>query len=298
MPATVSVVMPFCDSERFLRESIESVLAQTYRDWELLLVDDGSADGSTEIASEYAACEPRISYLAHPSRKRGGQTASSNLGIAPSRNLGIAHATGEYLTFLDADDVWLPQTLEYQAAVLLAHPDAAMAYGLSQWWYSWTGDPDDRGRDFVHPLGVPAGVVLQPPSLLRPFFVRQDAAIPNPSSVMLRRSVVTALGGFEHSFDGVYVDQAFYAKVLSRVPVVASEECFDRYRQHEDSITTRIAARGRAETVRAAFLGWLVEYVAENRIGDDRLLAELRHERFRYAHPRVARVAATIGWRG
>ena len=82
--------MPFCDTERFLRESIESVLAQTYSDWELLLVDDGSADGSTEIASEYAACEPRISYLAHPSRKRGGQTASSNLGIAPSRNLGIA----------------------------------------------------------------------------------------------------------------------------------------------------------------------------------------------------------------
>jgi glycosyltransferase involved in cell wall biosynthesis len=282
----ISIVVPLFESERFLGEAIESVLAQTYADWELLLVDDGSTDASAAIAAGYAARDARISCLAHPGHERRGN--------AEARNLGIAHAGGGYVAFLDADDVWLPRKLEQQTAILAAHPDAAMVYGLSQWWYSWTGHGEDLERDFVHPLGVQAAVLLEPPSLLRPFFVLQEAAIPNPSSIMLRRSAFQELGGFEHSFRGVYVDQAFYAKVLSRAAVVASDECWDRYRQHPDSITTRIAARGEAEAVRAEFLGWLVEYLTGAGVGDAKLLGELRRQRFRCAHPRLSRVAGSV----
>src|SRR2546422_6997659 len=101
----VSVITIFYNAERFLREAIESVFAQTYYPWELLLVDDGSVDKSTDIALEYARIYPeKVRYVEHNGHR--------NLGMSASRNLGIAHAKGEYVTLLDADDVWFPQTLD------------------------------------------------------------------------------------------------------------------------------------------------------------------------------------------
>src|SRR5919201_3364074 len=176
----VSVIVPFLNAERFLGEAIESVLAQTYDNWELLLVDDGSSDGSAEIALEYAAAEPaRITYMTHPD----GRTH----GLSASRNLGIDSRTGEYVAFLDADDVWLPNKHERHIADLTERPEVDMVYGASQWWYSWSGRPEDRDRDYIEPIRVQAGQVMQPPSLVRPYFALQTAAIPNPSSVIVRR---------------------------------------------------------------------------------------------------------------
>src|ERR1700691_5509608 len=92
----VSVTIPFHNSEGFLCESIESVLAQTYVHWELFLVDDGSSDRSTRIANDYAARSPeRVHYLQHPEH--------SNCGVTRTRNLGALHSRGEYLAFLDSD---------------------------------------------------------------------------------------------------------------------------------------------------------------------------------------------------
>src|SRR5436190_7341573 len=117
----VSIVTPFLNAERFITESIESVLAQTWHGWELLLIDDGSTDGSTAIAQRYAAAHPeKIRYLTHQERR--------NCGASASRNLGARHARGEYLAFLDADDVYLPRKLEEQVPLLDAQPDAAMLY--------------------------------------------------------------------------------------------------------------------------------------------------------------------------
>jgi len=97
----VSVITIFLDAERFLNEAIESLRAQTYERWELLLVDDGSRDGSSEIAREHAARDPhRIRVLEH--------AGHANLGMSASRNLGIAHARGDLVALLDADDVYLP----------------------------------------------------------------------------------------------------------------------------------------------------------------------------------------------
>ena len=103
-PAIVSIIIIYFNAAEFFREAIESVLAQTYDHWELLLVDDGSSDGCAEIATMYAAREPsRISCLQHDGRR--------NLGMSASRNLGIHNAKGKYLAFLDADDYWLPDRL-------------------------------------------------------------------------------------------------------------------------------------------------------------------------------------------
>ena len=100
----VSAVVIFLDAEEFIEEAIESVFAQTYDRWELILVDDGSTDRSTEIARSYAERHPdRVSYVTHPGRV--------NRGMSASRNRGVEVSSGELIAFLDADDVWLPAKL-------------------------------------------------------------------------------------------------------------------------------------------------------------------------------------------
>ena len=119
----VSAVVIFLDERPFLAEAIESVKAQTYGNWELLLVDDGSTDGSSEVASQAAAAASgRVRYLQHAGHR--------NLGMSASRNLGIEQARGEYVAFLDGDDVWLPEKLERQVALLEARPE--IEHGVRQ----------------------------------------------------------------------------------------------------------------------------------------------------------------------
>ena len=126
MTPVVSVVTIFLDAERFLDEAVESILAQTFPDWELLLVDDGSTDRSATIAKEWAGRHPdRVRYLTHP----GG----ANRGMSASRNLGIAHARGGLVAFLDADDVWLPGKLAAQVQLAADHPEVAMVCGPTQY---------------------------------------------------------------------------------------------------------------------------------------------------------------------
>src|SRR5436305_7508812 len=118
----VSAIIIFLNESRFIQEAIDSVLAQHYENWELFLVDDGSSDASTAIALRYAAHHAgRIRYLSHPGHV--------NRGMSASRNLGLKHATGRYVSFLDADDVWLPQKLVQQMSILESHRDCDMVYG-------------------------------------------------------------------------------------------------------------------------------------------------------------------------
>jgi glycosyltransferase involved in cell wall biosynthesis len=279
---TVSVVLPFLNGERFLGEAIESVLAQTFEAWELLLVDDGSSDRSAEIALDHVSRDPkRIAYLRHPGGRRRG--------ISASRNVGIAHAAGEYIAFLDADDVWLPRKLEQQTELLASHSEAGMLYGLSQWWYSWSGNPADADRDFVHALGVRAGTLIEPPELLRPFFVLQEAAIPNPPNILVRRAAVERVGGFEEQFVGLYEDQAFYAKVCVHAPVVAYDCCWDRYRQHPDAVTAIASGSNGEVAARRVFLAWLIEYLERHGV-DRKIRAALRRQYFHYSHPQLGRI--------
>ena len=121
----VSIIVPFFNAAPFFSEAIESVRAQTYDAWELLLVDDGSSDGSTEIAQRYAGRYPeKIRYLSHEGRQ--------NRGKSTTRNLGLGQAQGDYVTFLDADDLFLPDKLARQVGLLHAQPTAGMVYGRTE----------------------------------------------------------------------------------------------------------------------------------------------------------------------
>src|SRR5947199_3338239 len=175
----VSVILIFFNAEEFIQEAIESVFAQTYKAWELLLVDDGSTDGSRTIAGRWAAkYRERIYHLEHAGHE--------NRGMSASRNLGIAKARGDLIAFLDADDVWLPYKLERQVAELGSHPEAGTIYGPTQWWYSWSGSPEDLQRDYIHELGVQPNALVRPPTLLARF-LRREAISPCICSVLLHR---------------------------------------------------------------------------------------------------------------
>jgi glycosyltransferase involved in cell wall biosynthesis len=273
----VSVVMIFLDAERFLAEAIESVRAQSYAHWELLLVDDGSSDGSSALARRYAAESPQqIRYLEHPGHE--------NRGKSSSRNLGIREAKGEYITFLDADDVFLPRKLERQVATLRLHPEAAMCYGRALIWHGWTGRAEDVARDHGLPLGVPADALAMPPTLFH-LLLDNRAQSPMIGNAILRRDVFGRVGGFEDSFRGLYEDQAFFFKVALRMPTYVSSECWMKYRQHPESCVARSDA-GDYYAERRPLMEWLASYLAGEGVAPDSgVWKATRRELWRTRHP-------------
>lgn len=266
----VSVIIIFLNAEKYLREAIDSVLAQTYKCWELLLIDDGSTDNSTEIARRYVAQYPeKINYLEHPNHQ--------NLGMSATRNLGIHKAKGEYIAFLDSDDYWLPNRLETHVGILDSYPEVGMLYGTANYWFSWTGRPEDRDRDFVPELRVQKETLFHPPELL-PLLLDGKAEVPCTCSILVRREIMQKIGGFEESFRGMYEDQAFYAKVCLMVPVLATGDYLAWYRQHSDSHSSVMIESGALFSTQYAFLKWLEEYCTDHDIHDETILQIIRRK--------------------
>jgi len=294
----VSVITIFLDAERFLAEAIESVRAQTDQRWELLLVDDGSTDASSRIASEYAGRDPeRIRVLEHPHHE--------NRGMSVSRNLGVAHARGSFVALLDADDVYRPEKLAHQVRLLASHPEAGAIYGTTEYWYSWTGRPEDVARDRPRRRGVPADTLVRPPDLLARF-LRDDARTPCTCGVLMRRDAVHRAGGFEDAFRGMYEDQVFFYKLFATSPVWVDGQCLERYRQHADSWCHRARERGewdgsdRPTAGHRQFLDWLRGYIETKGLTDPALRAELNRQMRAYTSPvryRVAKLAERLGTR-
>ena len=108
MTALVSIITPCYNAEAFIAQTIKSVQEQTYKNWELIIVDDYSADKSYSIAEQYAKEDSRIICIKNP----------KNLGVAQTRNRAIESAKGEYIAFLDADDIWLPNKLQNQVTLM------------------------------------------------------------------------------------------------------------------------------------------------------------------------------------
>ena len=252
----VSVVIPFLNAERFLAETVDGVFAQTYRDWELLLVDDGSSDRSTELARHYAKCVPeRVRYVEHPKHENRGSSAS--------RNLGISHARGDYVALLDADDVWIPTKLEEQVPIMDSHPEVDLVYGTTLVWYSWDEAPQGSRRDCVAEMGMPLEQVISG-RLLLVRMLGQQAKSPSMSNVLVRRAAMLGGGLFEEQFRGMHDDQVFLAKVCLRSRLFVSGKCWDKYRKHADSCLARATAQGQRHPARGRYLKWLRAYLAEH----------------------------------
>ena len=267
----VSVITIFLNGKEFLVEAMESVIGQTFADWELLLVDDGSTDASSEIAKGYAARYPeKIRYFEHPGH--------INRGMSATRNLGIANARGEYLTFIDADDVWLPSKLADQVAIMDAHPDVGMVCGTAIYWSSWAG-----GEDRIVPSGFAQDCVVVPPdTALRMYPVGRGIA---PCDPLCRTKLAREVGGYEERFRGMFEDQAFLVKLYLKSPIYVASKVWMKYRQHEKSCCAVVMVTGKHDDARRYFFNWLDEYLATVPRLDERVTAAVRRALLPYRYP-------------
>jgi len=253
---TVSVIMPFLNARSHLGEAIESVQWQTSDAWELLLVDDGSSDGSRAIAMAAAEHDARLIVLDSPAARSGA---------AAARNVGITASTGDAIAFLDADDVYEADFLRHRSRALADRPDVALGYGPTLWWHP--GTPE---LDWTEGMRRVAGKVHEPPSLLTRAVLLNREHVPCTCSVLIRRSAIEEVGGFDERFY-LYEDQTLWVKLLLRHKAYVDGFVGARYRRHATSITSgttgttgsgiyQFDEQADRRSPREHFLDWVAEY--------------------------------------
>jgi glycosyltransferase involved in cell wall biosynthesis len=256
----ISVIIAFLNEERFLTEAIESVIAQDYPNWEIILVDDGSTDGSSEIAKDFAnKYVQKIIYVDHENH--------ANIGLSGSRNVGVSKSKGSLIAILDADDVWLPVKLTHQLQLMVNNPKAAMICESSLYWSSWKDN--NESEDYIVKIGKHQDRLFAPPGLCYELYPLADGPAPCPSGLLIRREVLARYGGFESSFNGIYQlyeDQALLHKIYLGEYVYISSVCHNKYRQRKGSLVQQITADGGYDKARQFFLYWLKNYIAESNI--------------------------------
>lgn len=208
----ISVIIPAYNAEKTIRETVTSVLTQTFSDFELIVINDGSQDSTlVHLAS---IPDPRLTVFSYP-----------NAGAQRSRNRGIEHATGAYLAFLDADDLWTPDKLEAQYHALQVDPQAAVAYSWTN-WIDETGNFLRRGS-YSRATG---NVFLQ--LLLSDF-------IENGSNPLIRREAIAQVGHFDESLVGGQ-DWDMWLRLAARFPFTVVPKPQILYRQSPSSWSTHV----------------------------------------------------------
>lgn len=238
----VSVVIAAYNEEQYIAEAVESVLAQTFRDFEVIVVDDGSTDRTPEIVRAYAQEQHaqeqhvRVRYLHQP-----------NSGQPAARNRGIRAARGRYVAFLDADDLWLPAKLERQMQLLRSSPERAWVYCDAYRFESATGH---IRRVASQGSGLCEGDVLRP-LLLGNFIVSLTPVV--------RRGVFEDVGYFEEApfvRGGGGEDWDMWLRIAGRYPVGVVRAPLGKSRLAPQSMTGTMdldhALRGRLKVVRRA----------------------------------------------
>ena len=223
----VSVIVNVYNGRATLAEAIDSVVAQTFSDWELLVWDDCSGDGSGEVLRSYD--DPRIRYF----------RSEVQISLGQARQAAIDMAAGEWVAFLDQDDLWLPQKLERQMARVRERPEAALVYGRAVRFY-----PNGAERDYdqAHEYSL-----LPEGDIFTSLFARSCYIA--MSSAMFRRSALTAIGGVPDSIR-IIPDYYLYTAVARRFPAAAVQEAVCRYRMHQESTSQRSAFAMHEEAIR------------------------------------------------
>jgi glycosyltransferase involved in cell wall biosynthesis len=212
----VSVVIPTYNRGELLRETIDSVLAQTYHDFEIIVVDDGSTDNTAQLLTRYQD-DVRLVYRAH-----------KNCGVAATRNHGIRLARGEFLAFLDSDDRWLPQKLERQLQFADAHPE----YGLiATEISSFNKRGAVKAQNKTATYRIKNGHVVE--HLLFGNWIQT-------STVLARRECVQAVGGFDEEVGQFGEDWLTWMRIAARSAIYFMPEPLVEYRIHEESLTSHL----------------------------------------------------------
>ena len=212
--ALVSIVIPVYNRQRYLGIAVESVIWQTYKDWELIISDDGSTDGSLEIAQNFAAHDPRIRVLTNADRPED----DTNRGAANALIAGFDAARGKYIGQLDSDDLLEQQAIELSVAALEANPNWGMVY-------SNYVDIDENGQK-LRP-GWRCSIPYSKDSLLTVFMTFHFR--------MMRKTVYQKVGGFRIEFDRIE-DYDICMRLSEIVQIGKIDNLLYQYREHSDSI--------------------------------------------------------------
>ena len=215
----VSVIIPTYNYARFLREAIDSALAQTRPALEVIVVDDGSTDGTRELLAEYGG---RIRVL-----------SQQNQGVAAARNAGIGAANGEYLAFLDSDDAWYPRKLELQMLRFEQEPHLGLVHCGAE-------RIDAEGRTLDTTTGGMEGDVAE--AMLR---LDREVIMPQGSSIVVPKRIAMDLGGFDVRLPPSE-DWDFCYRVVSRYSIGYVPVALVRYRLHGSGIHMNIPRMERA----------------------------------------------------
>ncbi len=234
MSPQISIIIPAYNAEAYLEPALGSVLAQTVSGWELIVVDDGSTDGTAAIAARFAQRDSRVRLCSQP-----------NAGVSAARNFGLTKSdpSTPFVIFLDADDVWEPDALAtlWDAAEL--HPDAAAVYGLAR-YIGKAGEPIEPGVCEGHQrfrLGLEGGrVIVWPPE--RPTTFAVEAVMERVmtcGTVLIRRRALASAGGFDIELR-MWEDWDFWLR-LSRVgDLVFTDTLVLGYRRHDTNVSGQL----------------------------------------------------------
>ena len=205
----VSVIIPVFNGASTIAETVESVVSQTFQDIEIIVINDGSTDETLTVLSQFA--DPRIRVFSY-----------ENAGSSQARNHGIKKATGEFITFIDADDLWSADKVELQLKALENDPDAGVAY-------SWTTFIDEAGCVLYHQTPAYDEGDIYPALLVKNFMC-------SGSNILARRSVITAAGEFDTHLSSV-VDWEYYLRLAAhcQFALVKKHQVF--YRKSSTSIS-------------------------------------------------------------
>ena len=253
MGPRVSAIIIVRDGEQFIAETIESVIAQEGVSWELIVVDDGSSDGTEAIVQSFATrLGERLRHIHH--------AGHANLGMSASRNLGISEASGDYVAFVDADDLWVPGKLAEQVAILNVEPETAMVYGRTLIWHNW--NPADPQPDFYYDLGVSADATHSSGSLFRQLLANRYQT-PTTCNAMIRRDALLAVRGGDPGFRGMFEDQLLFAKLLLEYPTHVSSRCWAKYRQHANSASAGLTDPLEVDRAQLRYLVAVRDYIRQ-----------------------------------
>jgi glycosyltransferase involved in cell wall biosynthesis len=209
---TISVVIPAYNAERTILETIKSVQQQSFSGFEIIVINDGSTDRTLELLQ--GVKDERLRFFSY-----------ENAGVAIARNRGISQSTGEFIAFVDADDLWTPDKLELQLAALRHHPEAGAAYSWTYFMYEQEGSVVPGKPVFFE------GNVY--PKLLVENFIAHG------SNLLIRRKCIESVGEFDSNFPHC-ADWDFYIRLAARWPFAVVREHQIYYRQSSSSMTSKI----------------------------------------------------------
>ena len=219
----VTVVIPAFNCEGFVGEAIASVLAQDYPHLEVLVIDDGSTDATAQVAAGFGS---RVRVLSQPNR-----------GCAAARNRGLAHSGGDFVAFLDADDVWAPHKLGYQMRGL-QESGLTMAYSR---FLEWRPGPDGRYEPSYEMFARRDRKQLSASAVVTgdtyPYLLLDS--IVWTSTVLVAKAELTRSGFFDETL-ALGEDYDLWLRLSRNIPMLGQEEPTALYRQHPGSITQRV----------------------------------------------------------